>query len=237
VTSNIAGKIALVAGLLAAGPAAAADDTPFKLTAGYYLFSSGARGADINLRHTSDLGNVWLGEYRSPQRNEDQWRLGWDRTFGETVRISPSLQAAAQGFFGGSIYVETGDPWFVGGGLGRTNLRPYWNLNFDPNDSWTFSTGYRQPGGAIYSLLLVRDNRQNPDQQHLHFTFRQPLADGQRLTFDLLRKRGLVEDEMIHLWGATLTYDWPRFFLRAAWDPKSNFGPDNLRRFDLGIRF
>lgn len=220
-----------------ASVAAAADDTPFKLTAGYYAFSGGAHGVDLNLRHSSELGNVWLGEYRSHQQDENQWRLGWDRTFGDAIRISPSVQAAAHGFWGGSINAETGDSWFVGAGLGRTNLRPYWNLNFDPNDSWTASAGYRQPGGASYSLLLVQDNRQNPDQRHLHFTYRQPLADGQRLTFDVLRKRGLVDDEMIRRWGATLTYDWPRFFLRTAWDPKANFGPDNLWRFDVGTRF
>lgn len=234
----IRGGAALLFGVAAASGAWADNvETPFKLTTGYYLFSSGARGIDVNLRHTSDLGDLWIGEYKSRQRHEDQWRTGWDRTFGETVRVTPSIQAAAQGFWGGSINVETGDTWFVGAGLGRTNLKPYWNLNFDPNDAWSLSAGYRQPGGATWSMLLVQDNRENPDQQHLHFTWRQPWADGQRLTLDILHKKGLVEDEMIRRWGASVTYDWPRFFLRAAWDPKANFGPDDLWRFDLGARF
>lgn len=232
------GAIAILAGLALAAPASAeVGETPFKLTAGYYVFSGGARGVDVNLRHSSDFGNVWLGEYQSHERQENQWRTGWDRTFGDSVRISPSVQAAAHGFFGGSVNVETGDSWFVGGGLGRTNLKPYWNLNFDPNDAWSLSAGYRQTDGATWSVLKVRDNRENPDQQHVHFVWRQPLPDRQRLTVDILRKKGLVEDEMIRRWGASVTYDWPRFFLRAAWDPKANFGPDNLWRFDLGTRF
>ncbi len=34
----------------------------------------------------------------------------------------------------GSLLTATA-PWFAAAGLGRTNLRPYVNLNFDPNDS------------------------------------------------------------------------------------------------------
>lgn len=237
--NRIAAGIATLAALAAAAtlPALADEEAPFKLTAGYYVFSGGARGTDVNLRHSSDFGNVWIGDYNSHIDNEHQWRAGWDNTFGGNIRISPSIQVASHDFVGGSLNIETGTTWFVGAGLGRTNLKPYWNLNFDPNDSWTLSGGYRQPGGASYSLLLVGDNRQNPDQRHLHFTYRQPLADGQRLTIDVLRKRGLVDDETIRRWGATVTYDWPRFFVRAAWDPKANFGPDNLWRFDIGTRF
>jgi hypothetical protein len=211
--------------------------TPFKLSAGYDSFSGGGSGTDVNLRYGADSGNYWLGYFMSQQQSVYQWRLGWDHTFGDAIRITPSIQAASQGFYGGSLQVETGDPWFVGAGIGRTNLRPYWNLNFDPNDSYNLSAGHRTADGQVFAVQYVRDNRLNPDQRHLHFYWRQPLPEKQRLTVDLLYKEGLVDDATIHRWGAGVTYDWPTFFLRVTYDPKANFGPDNLWRFATGFRF
>lgn len=220
----------------------ASEPTPaapaFKLTAGHYAFSSGAIGTDINLRNNSTAGNLWLGYYESKDRGEYQWRGGWDRTFDvKGVRLSPSLQAAAQRFAAFSAQVEAGDIWFVGAGLGRTNLRPYWNLNFDPNDSWTASVGRRTTTGEVFYLQQVRDNRQNPDQRHLHAYYRTQLPNRDRLTFDLLYKTGMVDENSIHKWGASVTYDWARFFIHIAYDPKVNFTADNMWRASLGTFF
>lgn len=215
----------------------AASEHLHKLTAGWYDFSDGSRGQDVNLRYGAAVGNVWIGYFRLPDQEFSQWRGGWDDTLGDAVRVMPSIQLASGGFAGGSLQVETGAPWFVGAGLGRTNLRPYWNLNFDPNDSYTLSVGRRDDDGRTFALQLVRDNRQNPDQRHLHFLYRQPLPDGQRLTADLLRKDGLVDGAPIVRWGLSLTYDWPRFFVRLAYDPRTNFTPVDLTRIAIGTRF
>ena len=125
-----------------------AIEHPFKLTLGRYDYSDHTRGVDTNLRHTSVLGNIWLGYYRQDDGSVSQWRSGWDRSFGTGLRFSPSVQFASGGFVGGSAQVETGEPWFVAAGLGRTNLRPYVNLNFDPNDSYMLSAGRRDSDGA-----------------------------------------------------------------------------------------
>jgi hypothetical protein len=232
-----------IAALTCAGAAHADEDAaPFKLTLGAYHLSGGGapsgNALDVNLRHTSDLGNVWVGYYRSPSEDVSQARIGWDRTFAwGPVRVMPSVQAASGGFWGGSIGVETGETWFVGAGLGRTNLRPYANLNFDPNDAWTLAGGYRWADNHALALLLVRDNREHPDQQHLHLSYRTPIEGGQRLTLDLLDKRGLVNGEPIHRVGASLGYDWPRHFVRVAWDPKVNFTAQNMLRLSAGLRF
>ena len=225
--------------LLALGfpPPAPADSDPFKLTIGEYHYSDGGDGMDANLRNSSDLGNAWLGYYRASADSLSQWRAGWDRSFGETVRVSPSIQVASGGFLGGSLQAEIGAPYFAGAGLGRTNLRPYVNLNFDPNDSYALFAGRRDESGRVVMLLMVRDNRENPDQRHFHFTYRQPLADGQRLTLDALYKVGQVEGGTIRRWGATATYDWPRFFVRVARDPRTNFTPVDAWRLSVGTRF
>jgi hypothetical protein len=221
-----------------AGTGAVEDEAPhFKLTAGAYQVAGRTAGTDLNLRYSGPVGNAWIGNFRDRVAADGQWRAGWDNSIGETVRVAPSLQLASGGFVGGSLQAETGVPYFVGVGFGRTNLRPYWNLNFDPNDSWMLSAGYRGDAGGSFALQYVRDNRQNPDQRHLHAVYRQPLANGERLTVDVLRKQGLVDEVEIRRWGLALSYDWPKFFLRLAYDPKVNFTPDDMLRVSIGTRF
>ncbi len=211
----------------------------WKLTSGWYHFSNSTNAGDFNLRYTwKDVGNLWAGYYIPQHPDPDQWRGGWDSQFDlGLIRIMPSLQVASGDFFGGSFGIETGKSWFIGAGYGRTNLRPYVNLNFDPNDSYTVNAGYRWENGASASVLWVQDVRLNPDEKHLHLVYRTPLPKGQRLTLDVLFKTGLVEDSTIHRVGATVTYDWPRFFLRLAYDPKANFGNEDMWRFSVGTRF
>jgi len=215
----------------------------FKLTVGDYALSGGGqpsdRGLDVNLRHSSDFGNVWGGWYRERASGFSQWRTGWDRmvTVG-AWRVQPSVQLASGGFRGGSLYAETGDDWFAGAGLGRTNLRPYANLNFDPNDAITLQAGRRWAGGDALTLLLVADNREHPDQRHLHLNWRGSRPGHERLTLDLLAKRGTLDDgQRIARLGVSATYDWPRWFLRAAWDPKVNFTAQDMLRLSAGARF
>ena len=224
-----------------------AETTPFKLTTGLYRLSGAqlprATGVDVNLRYTSDrVGDAWLGVFRLPGQEQAgafiQTRAGWDKVYSVgPVRLQPSLQAASGGFWGGSFSVETGDSWYLGAGLGRTNLRNYVNLNFDPNDAWMLSGGYRWQGSRSLGLQVVRDNRQNPDQQHVHLVYRTALADGQRFTLDALYKKGLVDGEPIKRLGLSATYDWPRFFARVAYDPKVNFTSQDMMRVQVGARF
>ncbi|MEP7068768.1 MAG: hypothetical protein ABI789_05985 [Usitatibacter sp.] len=229
-------SIACALAALALFPARA-EESAFKLTVGEYRYSDHTDGIDANLRYGSVLGNAWLGYYRGIDEGISQWRAGWDRSFGTGVRVSPSIQLASGGFVGGSVQAEIGAPYFAGVGLGRTNLRPYVNLNFDPNDSYVVQAGRRDESGRVLMVQMVRDNRQNPDQRHFHFLYREPIAGGERLTLDALYKVGNVEGERIRRWGGTATYDWPRFFVRVARDPKTNFTPVDAWRVSVGTRF
>jgi hypothetical protein len=227
--------------LLAAFSANAADDEKpaFKLTFGTYRFVESGQAHDINLRHSGDYGTAWLGVFYSQAKDLDarQMRAGWQNTFGETLRWTPSLMLASRGYAAGSLNVEVGETWVVGAGFGRTNLRSNYNLNYDPNDAWQLTAGYRAAGGQNFNVSYTRDNRLNPDQQHLHLIAQTPLAGKERFTLDLLLKRGLVDGERIQKAGLTATYDWPRFFVRASFDPKVNFTPENQYRLSVGTRF
>ena len=229
--------MAMVACLLTEADAGEVADLPFKLTAGTYQVAGKTAGTDYNLRHSSEWGNLWVGHYHDQVAGYGQWRAGWDRSFGESLRILPSMQIATGGFANGSVQAETGEPYFVGIGFGRTNQRPYWNLNFDPNDSYMLSTGYRGTEGQSYVIQYVRDNREHPDQRHLHLVYRQSTENDRRITVDFLYKQGLVEDILIRRWGLAVTHDWPRYFVRLAFDPKANFSTDDMWRISIGTRF
>lgn len=228
------------------GLARAADDAVqpilYKLTVGQYQLSGGglpaASGLDVNVRATGSFGNAWLGWYGSASQDVKQARAGWDSSFPlGPVRFVPSLQIASGGFVGGSAMVETGQTWFVGVGAGRTNLRNYANLNFDPNDAWMLSGGYRWANNRSLALQVVRDNRLNPDQQNMHLVYRGPVNGNHRLTLDLLQKKGLVSGAPISRFGLSVGYDWPRYFVRASWDPQVNFTPQDMLRLSVGTRF
>ena len=214
----------------------------YKFTAGHYQLSGGglpaAAGLDLNLRASSRFGNVWLGWYGSPSQDLRQFRAGWDSSYKiGFVRVMPSLQIASGGFVGGSLSLEAGDTWFAGVGAGRTNLRNYANLNFDPNDALMLSGGYRWADNHSLALQIVRDNRLNPDQQNVHLVYRAPINGGDRLTLDLLQKKGLVAGLPISRTGLSVGYDWPTYFLRAAWDPQVNFTAQDMLRLSVGTRF
>ena len=235
----------VMAALTTSAYAADAEAVSYKLTTGVYQLSGGdlpsGPGLDINLRASGGLigsGNAWIGLYRSPVQAVKQYRAGWDNTFKfDTLRFTPSLQIASGGFVGGSAYLETGSTWFAGAGLGRTNLRPYANLNFDPNDAYTLAGGYRWNERQSLTLQLVRDNRLNPDQQNVHLIYRTPIHGGSRLTLDLLSKKGLVAGAPIQRIGLSVGYDWPSFFVRVAYDPLVNFSTQDMLRLSAGVRF
>lgn len=222
---------------------AQADEGHYKFTTGYYAATGGGlprdHGLDLNLRRSANAGNTWLAWYRSPVQDVSQPRAGWDNTFEVTPtwRVQPSVQMASGGFVGGSVFAETGQHWVAGAGFGRTNLRPYVNLNFDPNDAWMASLGYRWNSQQSLILQVVRDNRNNPDQQNMHLVYRLPMPHGERLVVDVISKSGTVEDQFVRKSGLSIGYDWPSLFMHVAYDPYVNFTPQNMWRVSVGTRF
>lgn len=242
--AGVAAALAVAVGLAAAQTPVVQDEheLPWKLTVTRHFVRGGPDGLDLNLRWRREGRSAWIGFYEDRDFGR-QARAGWDSQWkfgGEVLPLSllPSLQAASRGFWGGSLALQAGERFYVQAGIGRTNLRPYQNLNFDPNDALTAVVGWKGDDGRTLGLTVVRDDRLHTGQQHVHLTGQWPLPEGRRLTLDLLRKRGQGEEgALVRATGFTATVDFPRWFLRLAWDPKQNFGPDDVLRIGGGWRF
>jgi hypothetical protein len=212
---------------------------PNKLTLSFYDFSSSKGGIDINLRHTFESSTAWIGGYRE-SGGFDQARVGYEYDYhGDWLSVVPSVQAATRGFLGATLYAEVGRGGFFGiAGTGRTNLRPYWNLGFDPNDYIQFGAGYRDRAGNTMSVYAIRDNRLDTGQTNTHVFFRRHLSDDWRLTVDVVRERGGGDDGLVvRAWAVTADADWRRWFVRVAADPHVNYTPDRQVRVATGMRF
>ena len=240
---------------LATFSAAAAEPGEFKLTLGRYRLAgdggSATLGTDLNLRWRQDGRTLWLGAYQDGDVPR-QWRVGADDQWSLTddtarlpVQLLPSLQAASGGFVGGSLGLQIGAPYFAQIGIGRTNLRPYANLNFDPNDALTLALGWQGEGGRQGSVSVIADDRLGTGQQHHHLTLRWPLslttvlagAGPLRLSADLLHKQGLGDGGPVNAWGWSLGLDGAVWFARLARDPKQNFSAQDAWRLSGGRRF
>ena len=68
------------------------------------------------------------------------------------------MQAATHDFVGATLYAEAGARLFAIRGFGRTNLRPYWNLGFDPNVYLQFGAATAAPRSVV-SVYAIHDDR------------------------------------------------------------------------------
>jgi hypothetical protein len=213
-----------------------ADDAPWKLTLGEYAYADYA-GTDLNVRWRQDGTTAWGGIY-GDRVFGTQVRAGADTAIplGEYLQLQPSMQVASLGFVGGSFNVQAGDAWYGVAGIGRTDARPYFNLNFDPNDAVTLGAGHHSDGGISYYLMLIADDRFHTGQRDWHLNAQIPFGPS-HATLDLLHKSGLSDAGRISAWGVSANYDWPKWFLRLAYDPYQNFSAQSAWRFAGGLRF
>ncbi|MDE1997992.1 MAG: hypothetical protein KGI91_00790 [Burkholderiales bacterium] len=207
-----------------------------KLTVGDYQYQDD-QGQDVNLRWQHGNSHVWLGHYHDGSFGS-QDRIGADTSIdiSDNVSLQPSVQAATGDFVGGSLNAQIGHQWYGLVGWGRTNLKPYFNLNFDPNDAVTLGAGHQFDNGQNWSCFVVHDDRLHTGQTDWHLTARIPI-DGERLSLDLMRKTGESDVGYIRTWSLSVGWDFPSWFMRLARDPKQNFTGQDAWRVSGGVRF
>jgi hypothetical protein len=215
----------------------------WKLTPNFYRETAGRSAADINLRGNREEDVFWIGQYQRGTEFQ-QMRVGYERQYPLPFgRVIASGQYASRGFVGASATLELSNgkeaPYFGLLGFGRTNLKPYYNLNFDPNDSILLGAGWRPDNATFMTLYQVRDDRLRTEQRVTHLVLRRQTSALSRLTVDLFRRAGRSDpdSEFFHATGVTLTYDREPWFFRLALDPNANYTASNMTRLAVGIRF
>jgi len=88
----------------------------------------------------------------------------------------------------------------------------------------------------LRALFVVADDRFHTGQRDWHANVQIPFGDS-HATVDLLRKSGLTDAGPITGWGFSANWDWPRWFVRVAYDPHQNFSAQNAWRLASGVRF
>ncbi|WP_194711960.1 hypothetical protein [Noviherbaspirillum soli] len=222
-----------------AAPAWCGDnDLAIKFTPSWYQSADGNHAWDLNLRANRGPHSLWAGQYLA-REGQRQLRSGYEYTqYFQAGHVVWSAQAASGGFVGGSATLQVGDPFYLIAGLGRTNLRNYYNLNFDPNDAVTLGAGTGVIPHVDLALYQVRDDRLGTGQRITHLYAHLNLTDSDRLSLDGTYKRGLADDGMlVRGHGLTITYTHRHTFVRIAHDPYANFGSVSQNRFSIGLTY
>ena len=222
-------------------PPAGERKVAWKLTPTYHSSTRDAPAWDFNLRGNTDTQTFWAGYYRRVEEFE-QARAGYERPLEwPSLRVVPSLQYASRGFLGGSVNAELGERYFGLLGWGRTHLKEYYKINFDPNDAVTFGFGTRALPRTTLSLFQIRDDRLDTGQRVTHLVARMKPTQKTRWTVDVFYKEGRPDSDpasaRVHGTGMTVTYDYDRWFARVASDPYVNFSDSHMVRVAAGMRF
>jgi hypothetical protein len=222
--------------MLRAAPAFA-QDYHGKLTVSTYA-AGGDQSADVNVRYSVSDWTGWLGYYGAEDSTK-QGRAGIEYDLHRhALFLVPSVQVASRGFVGGTLYAEIGEPFYVIAGISRTNLRPYANLTFDPNDSWQLGAGVHLHKSDSIAVYTIWDNRLDTGQQITHAVWRHHFGATERITLDVSYKSGHGDTgEYLRGDAEAIEYDWRRWFAKVAHDRHANFGEPTMWRFGGGFRF
>jgi hypothetical protein len=226
--------------LLWAAPAYGAEPVDWKLTYTHHLAEKEHDGIDLNLRGTRDANVFWVGHYQRGSEFQ-QSRAGLEHWLSyDWGKVLLSGQAATRGFIGLASQAEIGsDRVRLLAGFGRTNLKPYYNLNFDPNDAVTVGVVADLRDGMRGSFYAIHDDRLGTGQTVVHALLRTSDDPGRRWTLDLFQRRGPSGDDgnRVQRTGMGITYDRAPYFGRIVFDPNANFSGHDMLRLGVGARF
>jgi len=219
-------------------PVENADEFKSKLTLGIY-FTRGARAYDLNLRHQFGPWTAWIAGFYDPQSNklmrvgaQYDYRKGW-------LHIVPSLEVSTTRAMAGSLSSELGSgKTVVLAGVSRTNLRPFFDLFWDPGDSVQLGLAHRLSSYDRISAFTIFDVRLHTKQQNTHVLWRRKLNRNNGITVDGLFKSGRAESgEFIYKVGIGAYYDRPKWFWKLYYDPHVNFTNRTMVRTGIGLKF
>jgi hypothetical protein len=215
-----------------------ADEFKSKLTLGIY-FTPGARAYDLNLRHQFGPLTAWIAGFYDPKSNK-LMRVGAQYDYRKRwLHIVPSLEVSTTKAMAGSLSSELGSgKTVVLAGVSRTNLRPFFDLFWDPGDSVQLGIAHRLSSYDRISAFTIFDVRLHTQQQNTHVLWRHKLNRNNGITFDGLFKSGHTESgEFIRNVGIGVYYDRPKWFWKLYYDPHVNFTNRTMVRSGIGLKF
>ena len=232
-----AGPVAAQAPSAALAPVERADDLAWKVTGSLYHVP-GDVTLDLNVRHQMGPVGGWLGLLHHPHVDTvARVGLEYGGKRGPAL-VVPTLQLASNRPKAGQRYVEIGGQSYGILGLSRTNLRAFYNLSFDPNESVQLGIGRhlsRYDKGYAFTIF---DVRLHTGQQNTHVLWRRRLGSTVGLTLDGLYKSGRLDSgRSVHALGLGAYLDRPRWFAKAYYDPYANFSSDTMLGLGIGGKF
>ena len=174
-------------------PIEQSDDLKTKVTLGIY-FVPGGRTYDINARHQFGHLTAWVAGYFDP-RTDSLARIGaqYDCQY-KWIHFVPTLELASTRAVAGSLYTELGGQTYAIVGISRTNLKPFFDLFWDPSESAQLGLGRKINSYDRVTAYAIFDVRLHTGQQNSHILWRHRLNANNGITFDALFKSGHTDE-------------------------------------------
>ena len=219
-------------------PVEKADQYKSKLTFSTY-FTRGNQAFDLNLRHQLGPFTVWIAGFYDPQTNklirtgiQYDYRKAW-------FHFVPTIEVATTRAVSGSLSFELGSGKTIAlAGYSRTNLKPFFDLFWDPGDSVQLGIGHKLSSYDRIQAYTIFDVRLHTGQQNTHVLWRRKLNANNGITFDGIFKSG-HEDSGQYIRSVSLGvyYDRPHWFWKLYYDPHVNFASHTMVRTGIGLKF
>jgi hypothetical protein len=219
-------------------PIERSDDFKSKLTFGIY-FTPGARVYDLNLRHQFGPLTAWIAGFYDPTSTklmrvgaQYDYKKGW-------FHFVPTIEVSTTTAVSGSLYSELGSgKTFAIAGVSRTNLKPFFDLFWDPGDSVQLGIGHKISSYDRIQGYTIFDVRLHTQQQNTHVLWRHKLNANNGITFDGVFKSGHTDSgEFIRDVGLGVYYDRHKWFWKLYYDPHVNFTTRTMVRTGIGLKF
>ena len=219
-------------------PVERSDEFKSKLTFGIY-FTPGGRAYDLNLRHQFGSFTAWIAGFYDPKTNklmrvgaQYDYKKGW-------FHFVPTLEVSTTRAMSGSLYSELGSGKTIAiVGIARTNLRPFFDLFWDPGDSVQLGIGHKISNYDRIQGYTIFDVRLHTQQQNTHVLWRHKLNANNGITLDVVFKSGHGDSgEFIRAVGIGVYYDRHKWFWKLYYDPHVNFSDHTMVRTGIGLKF
>lgn len=183
---------------------------------------------------------VALGDWSAHTVRPD---LGWNTPSSRlqlgSVRVKPSLLSNHSGRISGAgLWLGKDETWRLAVGARRQPYRSGLGFAPDSGEKSLVTASYLWSSQQSLSLQWVRQGSTELGQRTVHLVYGTAMPGNQTLKLGVSAISGWEpaggSQQRI---GLSVGYDWPRYFVKLAYDPQVNFTAKDQVRVSLGTRF